>query len=438
MSTRSAGAEALPILLFVVLAGALAWLFFTPRETPLAQSPKGFDGVARWLRAEGADAGIYRGGFALPVEEIGLRILPLYDTDLDAKMTEPQSQRENLMHPDEDDIREGVIRRKASLAPTLIVLPKWKRGVRLTRIVHPVLLDDAAHIAQLRAQLPFRIGPLNKVRKFFDDFEWTSADGDRFAARLYAPQTFEAAGCAPLIGDRQAMLLGRCKLSGKDAGTEIWVLSDPDLLSNHGLALGDNARLAAALLPELAGEGRILVDYTRYSWTTLERTERPERSWSDLGRFFAYPFTLIWVSVALLFALVLWRSWVRIGAPAREEAEGFEASKRAAIDAKARLLRLAGHDGALLAAHVDQRLAAILAEIFGPHAPSDKAPLDALAGFLNRRGAFALADKLKETAGFASSLPPAAAPGEAVRRLDEFEIVLEEVTGDFGRTARRS
>ena len=53
-------------------------------------------------------------------------------------------------------------------------------------------------------------------------------------------------------------------------------------------------------------------------------------------------------------------------------------------------------------------------------------------------GAFALADKLKETAGFASSLPPAAAPGEAVRRLDEFEIVLEEVTGDFGRTARRS
>ncbi|MEO1331799.1 MAG: hypothetical protein AAFW46_19395, partial [Pseudomonadota bacterium] len=49
-----------------------------------------------------------------------------------------------------------------------------------------------------------------------------------------------------------------------------------DLLNNHGLRLGDNAAIAAALLPDFADGGLAVIDYTTRIWV-IERTRRERR-----------------------------------------------------------------------------------------------------------------------------------------------------------------
>ena len=436
---RIGGADALPVLIFVIFAAALAWLFFSPRETPQNQSAAGFDGLARWLRAEDALAGVYHGNFQIDPAEIGLRVYPIYDTNLSEKLNEPRNDEEMIFAPDELDLISRQVAAKARRARTLLILPKWRRGMRLTRIAHPVLLNDTAAVNELVSQLKLPIGAVAQTPRYFEIFDFKADTGERLEVSIYAPRLAAAGECAPLIGDKTRMLLGRCPLKDADGEEQafVFVLTDPDLLSNHGLALGDNARIAASLLPELAGEKRILIDYSLSDRLARRNLPERKRTWADLGRFFEYPFTLLWIGFGALTALALWRSWVRFGAPLPDATEAPEASKTAAIDAKARLLRLAGHDGALLAAHVEQRLSHALTEIFGPHAPAGKTPLAALRGFLERRGAPALAERLTEAASAARNAPPGAATGDAVRRLDEFELAIEEVLREFGRTSRR-
>ena len=67
------------------------------------------------------------------------------------------------------------------------------------------------------------------------------------------------------------------------------------------------------ILPRLAGGRPILLDLTlTASWD--EAPHQPaRRSWSELLRFLAPPFTAGWVALALLVGLVLWRAWIRIG-----------------------------------------------------------------------------------------------------------------------------
>lgn len=216
----------------------------------------------------------------------------------------------------------------------------------------------------------------------------------------------------------------------------VWLLSDPDLLNNHGLSLGDNAAIAALLLPEIAGERRIVVDYTQSLWSDLEEDEYPERTWSDLLQFFAYPFSLLWIGFAAFMMLAIWRSWARYGAPERLFDDEMSAAKDVAVTAKARLLRLSGHDGALVAEHVAQRLHELAATVFGPHRKQARDPLPGLANWLARRDG-ALADRFETATRAALGLVPTASTQDALRALDEFETCYERVLDDFGGTQGR-
>lgn len=441
MNTRRStnSADFATLALFAVFAAALMWLFFLPREPSLPRGATGFDGLARWLRAEGVDASIYRGRYALDADNIALRVLPLYDTDLDSISRTPETKQDVLMKEDEVDFESRTIDQKIGSSLTLIALPKWRQGMRLSRTAHPVVLNDASSIARLQNQFSVKTGPLAPTGRDFETFDYRTTTGEMLTAMIYAPQLVGAGECTPIIGDRDHMLLGTCNAGHPSApGTLVYVLSDPDLINNHGLALGENARIAADLFADLANDGRVLVDYSTNHWTMRGRSERPDRTWSDFARFFDYPFTLLWASFILICALTLWRAWVRFGATIPDTAEAApEASKTAAIDAKARLLRLAGHDGALLSAYVEQRLQFALSEIFGPHAPHDVSPLDAVVRFLERRNANRMAEHLRATTDAARSLRSTDGTSQTVLRLDQFELVVSEVLREFGRTAHR-
>src|SRR5262249_9674098 len=161
------------------------------------------------------------------------------------------------------------------------VLPKWQGEVVKRALVHPKLLIPADALARMAAAVAPGAGTLLQRGEGF-----ASIAGDGGAIRLYAAQLVKAGQCQPVLRTVDGILLGKCR----DGSTTYWLLADPDFIDNHGLTQGANARVAKDVLPRLAG-GPVVIDLT----TTAIFDEAPrqihQRSWSELLRVFAPPFT---------------------------------------------------------------------------------------------------------------------------------------------------
>ncbi|MEP4065106.1 MAG: hypothetical protein ABJM15_19505, partial [Nitratireductor sp.] len=359
------------ICLVVLSAG---WYVLSQQQQSLRRSPAGFDGLQVWLAANGVSAQNFTGGWLMDQTAGGLLLIPLHDTRLDVARPRPVTTEELLRQQDEYDLLTPVITSKARRVPALVVLPKWRSGMRLTGLAHPVLnveterledilekLTGSTDIAAVSADSPFT------------DFSYRSPEGEDLTARIYAAQMFTNADCRPVIGQGAAMLLADCPLAtdadpdnqaGGRTENRILVLADPDLLNNHGLRLGDNAQVALDVLGSRAGDRNIVIDYSRDIWLRDPVSEPArERTWDDLARFFGPPFVTLWAGAALVLALFLWRAALRNG-PVRPEGSGPGAGKMLAVNARARLMRLSGQDGALIREYATARLAATAASLF--------------------------------------------------------------------------
>ncbi len=415
-----------------VLGLALVWALSSwTADRRLDRSAAGFEGLALWLTARDVEARLFRGGDALTADRVGLRVLPLYDVDLDLYADELVGDRERLLAETERDIADFVVARKIAALPTLVALPKWRAGLRSLGLAHPELLVAPSGAGQAARQIrpELRAARLEIVRlEGWIETGWrASGEAPLEAApgiRLYHPQLIRGAPCEPLIGRAEGMLLGRCALEDRHRRdgdeTAFYLLSDPDLLNNHGLSWGRNAEVALALAEHFAGDKPVIVDASTQVWASSAPTAPPRaRSWSDLARFVEGPFAVLWAAFGLLAALTLWRAWVRDRAALPPAPEGVEATREAAIEAKARLLRLSGHDVALTRAHLADRLQALAAELLGPRRAAGAAGLAQLRRALARRaGPLAL-----ELDGFAAGETPPldASSAELFAHLDRFD-----------------
>ena len=205
------------------------------------------EGLQVWLKSQGVEAQSFSGGWPIRVDTVGLNIIPIYDSQLDEDREPPKDKQEFLLQQDEYDLYERGIDDKVSRVPSLVVLPKWRSGMRLTGLGHPVLLVERDRIAGILRQITGDRGArLGYSPSPFTDFDVAGHPDQK--ARLYAAQMFTAEECDPLIGRRDAMVLARCPLPGDEQDQDsILVLSDPDLMNNHGLRLGDNAHVVRDL-----------------------------------------------------------------------------------------------------------------------------------------------------------------------------------------------
>ena len=128
---------------------------------------------------------------------------------------------------------------------------------------------------------------------------------------------------------------------------------------------------------------------------------------------------------------LLWRGGRRASAPRQVFDDQIGASKRTALDAKARLFRLAGHDSELMEAHVTERCNLVAARILGPHRGSENAMV-ALLRILNRKNP-ALARTFETAHGAALAPPTGASSQDMLARLSAFETQLDQVKHEFGR-----
>lgn len=152
--------------------------------------------------------------------------------------------------------------------------------------------------------------------------------------------TYEVDRLVPLVTDgRGGIVLGRF------ADRPFYVLADPDLLSNHGVADLAHARAAVALLDFVAGGKAEGVAFD----VTLNGLGRGR---SVLRLAFEPPFLAMTLAIAAALLLVGWRAATRFGAPVRpERAVAF--GKRALLDNTAALVRKARREAALGSRYVD-------------------------------------------------------------------------------------
>ncbi|SFH74045.1 hypothetical protein [Albimonas pacifica] len=430
---RAASTPLDAIVVLVSLAAALGamLLFAAGRDQPLRQAPSGFDGLAIWLAEGGLDAQSFRGGWTIPAREVGLTVLPVYDAALDEARVAPATETELRLQRDEIDMDARTLREKVGMAPALLVLPKWRSGMRLTGVAHPDLLIDPADVSRLLERVLGRpaaaAGAIGQATAPFSDFAYRGADGRTLTARLPLARTFEGAGCRPEIGRPGAMILGLCPTELADGEGWVHVLSDPDLLNNHGLRLGDNARIARDLVGRLADGRRVIVDYSLETWLTAERGRgSPARTWADLARFLAFPFSLLWLGAGATLALFVWRGAVRAGPAADGEARR-PPSRAAMLGARARLMRLTGQDGALVQAYAQARIGSTARRLLGPRGPE---PAETAVLRLARRRDAALGKRLAALLGRIRAAPPDLPPEAAVACVDELEILLERLNDD--------
>ena len=277
------------------------------------------------------------------------------------------------------------------------------------------------------------IGDIGTLVRDGENPEYVTSGLSGHAFTLHYPQTLKNSSCTPLIGTSSELILGECT----DDGTIFWVLADPDLLNNHGLSQGENAEGARSWLPALTETtGDIVVDVSTATWTRRAGApDQQQRSWSDLSRFFEYPFSVIWWSFGFLGALVFWRAWRRYGAAdARSEEEnGLRASRLVSIDTKARLLRLAGRDDVLVQTYMNGRLDALADEILGVQRVRGSGSHDRLMAAISRRSSH-LAKQFSDL--HESTLASATSPDMLLRDAGRLDDLIERTLDEFGRTRR--
>ncbi|MEO1491755.1 MAG: hypothetical protein AAFV19_06340 [Pseudomonadota bacterium] len=452
IAKRGSGNEILVIGGVIVAVLALLWLFNFDSNRALQRSASGYNGLVSWLRGNDIEARSFRGGARLTQGTIGVRILPLFDVDLKTDQETPTTRAEVIAQTTEKDLELWIFEEKISSLPTLVVLPKWRAGMRMLSVAHKDLLIPEQDLNRLLSQIGMPVGRLRRDPGGFADVGHGIA-GQEFRIGVLHTQTLRNSGCKTLLGLEDAQLLVECKAFD---GNVYWVLADPDVLNNHGLSRSENADAALAILQAMedssadiapASSGSdgeeasashgvdlskpVVVDHTNRFLTVEDGYyggNDYERDWNDFGRMFVWPFTMIWIAFALVGALVLWRAFTRYGPLARVYEDEPRASKEISIAAKARLLRLSNHDGALLEAHIKARLGQLASDLLGPHRPADQDPLEVLTRLVSRKSP-ELAQELAD-----ASATPRHDSGDLLHHLDRFEDCYNKVHHEFGRT----
>ena len=215
-------------------------------------------------------------------------------------------------------------------------------------------------------------------------------------------QAVTSAALIPLITDDA----GRIVL-GQIRRTNTYILADPDLLNNHGIATLDRARAALDLLDFVNSTGARGIAFD----VTLNGMGRGR---SPLKLAFEPPFLAMTLAIVAALALVGWQALVRFGA-AQPRTRAIAFGKTALIDNSAMIVRKAGREGVL-----GKRYAVLIREqartIFGvPAGLTD----DEADRYLDNLGGAARFSTLAADAGHAEHRTDMLAAAQALHRWQQ-------------------
>ncbi|PUB17484.1 hypothetical protein [Yoonia sediminilitoris] len=419
------------IIFGCITALLLLFMYGGGGNTGIDRSPIGTTGLSVWLEENDIRTDRSHRRTTLTEQDIALRILPLYDVELDRDAPVTANREERRSGDNLRDIDRSIYYEKVRYVPTLVALPKWRAGVLELGLVDKQLLIPTFRLKNLRASMNV---PNLRIVRPTDKFL-----ADRSGVTLYAPQLFETESvrgdCRPTLSLDAGVLIAQCAIY--DAMPH-YILSDPDFMNNHGLALGDNAAIALDVINGLV-DGR---DGTVYIDTASDillaptpdapREIRP-RTTEEISRFLTYPFSLIWIGACICFVVLLWRGLIRFGPPGRVGDGRIAASKTASIESKGYLLRLAGEDHALLRAYVTDKMVAVGHDIMGRHVQIERPKL------IKRLKAIApkIAPDLEAALEAVDQMDAQTTRADLTRLAERFEEIYRRLRDELGHVSRR-
>lgn len=238
----------------------------------------------------------------------------------------------------------------------LLVLPKWQ-GVKSK--IHEGWLSHAEqkHTFQAEVALNFAAAQGNVFRVDTVD-KWTTNTFNLTPQFTKPVQLMTSPLLKPLISTGKGILLGE-RIT--DDERTIWVLSDPDVLSNHGLGVDGkrNAVLAVALIQRLRGEttGPVVFDETIHGF--LAHADSP---WRIL---FEFPFSIVSVQALAAIGLLLWATMGRFGAPEKPPVP-LSAGKQGLLDNMGKLMEFAGHQKLMAHRYVEATIRDTARQLHAP------------------------------------------------------------------------
>ena len=246
---------------------------------------------------------------------------------------------------------------QAMSGPTaLIVLPKWTGEPKFPGIAwlkSMSLLPEETVNDVLKQIIPGAAIQRGTARQ--------TIEAARFGGTLQLtfPQVIAGDGVTAILATRDGVLIAERQSGGK----RIWILADPDLISNHGLDDADNATVALNMIEQLRPKGGVvLFDEVIHGYE-----QRPNL----LREAFRPPFLGVMISGIATIALAIWAGALRFGAPPPLQ-PAIAAGKTTLLANAAGLLGRSGSSGFLLQRYARMILAQAIAALHGPRGVSAK------------------------------------------------------------------
>jgi hypothetical protein len=307
----------------ICLVGSMASLLLPgdrPDETALADSTSrsalGHRALVDLLRGQGIPVTVSRHKTVRRASDASLLLV-----------LEPQPDQIGSGGRDLDALVDG------SVCPVLVVLPKWKAvtppgygpGKSLSD-VHRLPAEEVGRVLRAVDREARLVVGANEAPT-----GWSGVPPDAPPV-LPDLQLVTGKEWRPILGAGGAFLAA-VRTSGPKA---VALLSDPDLIENHGLHRQPNPGIVVDLVQRLRkGDRPVLLDETLHGLTI------PESFWAQL---FELPLWLVTLQGAFAVALLLWAGMRRFGPPLPAPLP-YTPGKSFLIAHTARLLEAGGHHG---------------------------------------------------------------------------------------------
>jgi hypothetical protein len=263
---------------------------------------------------------------------------------------------------------EEAIRTLLKASTILLVLPKWtgQPSEQKTGWLREVT-ERSALDAQWALNL---VAPKGEVVRERGAVQWTTNTLHATPALDSPTQLMRTDALWPIIGAKQGLLVGEIR----NGDSRIWVLADPDVISNHGLAHEGNAALALALIKALRGpDGSVVFDETVHGFVV--------RPVSPFLLLFRFPFVVATAQGLIAVALLLWATLGRFGA-AQTAPPALAAGREGLLANMAKLVEFTGHQDVMVKRYVQETVRDVALALHAPRELSGTA----LVAWLQRVG----------------------------------------------------
>jgi hypothetical protein len=323
----------------------------------LSRSAVGYAGLVELLKDRGDQVIISRGPILAPKTAPGLLILtPGPETD-----------------------PADVAKVKFS-GLTLIVLPKWiapPNPFKREWVVKVGLLEPpyvAEHLPKEDFPKPLTVSRRTGVTSATltgtgDEWPFRESTTHLATGPIESLQTLSGEGITPVLTDDKGGVL-----LAQGARTDVFILSDPDLLDTQGIKNLVTARAGLAVVDELRHTGGpVIMDVTLHGYS---------RGRNIMKLAFEPPFLALTLCLVAAALMAGWHAFARFG-PTPAHVRAFAFGKRGLVDNSSALIKVAGREPRMAPGYVAVERNTV-AWLVGAPKDLDRAQLDA---FLDRLGA---------------------------------------------------